>query len=203
MSPVPPDEVFTTREIARAAGVPAGGRPDADSAAGELSSSQAPASSASKNAPRTARRLRDAALALHAQPTSSAVQAADSAPRDTRKPAVASLRRPRRRGARWPCGCRWAASRRRPLDDTIHEETHLVFLLSPGPGEAGAAAVCVSLAGAEACASWRNPPAGVRSSVSEKPVITTAREESPKPTPVEPVIQPPPTSLRPSRCPRK
>jgi TonB family protein len=79
------------------------------------------------------------------------------------------------------------------LDDAVHEETHLVFLLSPGPGGGGGGgglrqtrpAPKIARTG-EMRPRFSVPP------VSETPVMTTARDDTPKPTPAEPVIQPPP-----------
>src|SRR5438034_649379 len=110
MSLVPLGEVFTIEEVARAAGVPLEavrtllGR-------GELTFIPGTRFISVNNAPRTARRLQEIALTLHAQKIA-------------------------RRG-----------------------ESHLQVSVPP---------------------------------ISEKPVLTTAREEAPKPTPVEPVIQPAP-----------
>jgi TonB family protein len=79
------------------------------------------------------------------------------------------------------------------LDDTVRDETHLVFLLSPGPGGGGGGGGLRQPRPAPKLA--RRGESRLQVSVppvTEKPVITTASDESPKPTPAEPVIQPPP-----------
>src|SRR5258705_10990772 len=82
-------EVFTVDEVARAAGVPADavrtllGR-------GDLSFIPDTPFIHVANPPRSARRLREAALALHAQPATELFEPA-RARRETRKPVVLSL----------------------------------------------------------------------------------------------------------------
>ena len=192
MSPVPLAEVFTISEVACAAGVPADavrtllGR-------GELSFIPGSRFISVNNAPRTARRLREIALALHAQPMKPLfAPAEDGAARNTRQPVFLSLAA----HAALVLLVVWLSSGRTetaPRDDSVHEESHLVFLLSPGPGGGGGGggvrqprpAPKIARRG-ESHLQVSVPP------VSEKPVVTTAREEAPKPTPVEPVIQPAP-----------
>src|SRR5262245_57070997 len=90
MSTAFPNEVFTVDEIARAAGVPSGAV-ESLVARGELNFVAGTPYISVLNPPRTARRLREAALALHAQPVEGLFTRTDSAPPRTRKPAVASL----------------------------------------------------------------------------------------------------------------
>jgi TonB family protein len=78
------------------------------------------------------------------------------------------------------------------FDDAVHEDSHLVFLLSPGPGGGGGGGGLrqprpvpkIARTGHDR-ARFSVPP------VSEKPVITTARDNAKKQTPAAPVIQPP------------
>ena len=81
-------------------------------------------------------RLRDTAVALGARPAQALFVPADTASRDTRKPAVVSLVA----HVALVTLVVWLSSGRietAALDDTVHEDTHLVFLLSPGPGGGG------------------------------------------------------------------
>jgi TonB family protein len=129
------NEVFTVSEIARAAGVPTEavqtlvGR-------GELNFVGDSRYLAVPNPARTARHLREAALALHAQPAVALFTRPDSAPPRTRKPAVASLTAHATvvvLAVLLSMGRTESAS----IVDAPHEESHLVFLLSPGPGGGG------------------------------------------------------------------
>src|SRR6266545_7421852 len=194
MSPVPPGEVFTIQEIARAAGVPLEavrtllGR-------GELSFIPSTRFIGVNNAPRTARRLQEIALALmkNREPAKPLFAPGDGTSGNRRKPVLLSLLA----HATLVLLAVWLSTGRietAPLDDSIHEESHLVFLLSPGPGGGGGGGGLRQPRPAPKIA--RRGESHLQVSVppiSEKPVLTTAREESPKPTPVEPVIQPPPT----------
>src|SRR5258705_10570395 len=131
MSQVHTPEVFTAGEVARAAGVPAEavrtllGR-------GELSFIGGTRYISIPNAPRVARRLREVGLALHAEPARR-LFAKDGAPRSTRKPVFAALLA---HGTLMliAVGLSMGRTETAPLDESIHEESHLVFLLSPGPG---------------------------------------------------------------------
>src|SRR5260370_11089935 len=91
-----------------------------------------------------------------------------------------------------------------PLDESIHEESHLVFLLSPGPGGGGGGGGLRQPRPAPKIA--RRGASRLQVSVprvSERPVMTTARDDAPKPTPVQPVIQPPPQEPAPEPTPAK
>src|SRR6185503_10927197 len=175
MSQGPLAEVFTVDEVARAAGVPADavrtllGR-------GELSFISDTPFIHVANPARSARRLREAALAQDAQSAAELFEPA-RARRETRKPVVLSMDR----------------TETAPVEDAVHEETHLVFLLSPGPGGGGGGGGLRQPRPAPKIA--RRGESRLQVSVprvSEKPVLTTAREEDvPKPTPVQAVIEPP------------
>jgi TonB family protein len=129
------NEVFTVSEIARAAGVPTEAVQTLI-ARGELSFIAGTRYIAVPTPPRTARHLREAALELHAQPTAALFTRTSSAPPRTHKPAVASLT------AHATVALLAVLLSMRPTEsasivDTPHEESHLVFLLSPGPGGGG------------------------------------------------------------------
>jgi periplasmic protein TonB len=184
------NEVFTISEIARAAGVPTGavqtliGR-------GELNFVAGTPYIAVPNAPRTARHLREAALALHAQPGVALFTRTDSAPPRTRKPAVASLTA-HATVALLAVLLSMGHTESASIVDSPHEESHLVFLLSPGPGGGGGGGGLRQPTPPPKIARRGEPRLRVSvPRVSEKPVIQ-APEESPKPTPVERVIQPAP-----------
>ena len=191
MSQVKLVEVFTITEVARAAGVPV----DAVRtlvARGELKLIAGTRFVTLKDAVRAGGRLHDTAVALAARPAQALFVPVDAASRDTRKPAVVSFVA----HVALVALAVWLASGRietAALDDTVHEDTHLVFLMSPGPGGGG---------GGGGLREPRPAPKVTRRGdshlqisvppVSEKPVITVAHDDAPKPTPVEPVIQPPP-----------
>jgi len=190
MSQVPPDEVFTITEVARAAGVPLDAV-RALIAAGHLKFIPGTRFVALKDAAKAGGRLREAAVALQARPAD-ALFTPNTTPRDARDPAVVSFVA----HVALVTLAVWLSMGRietAALDDTVRDETHLVFLLSPGPGGGGGGGGLRQLRPAPKLARRGEsrlqvpvPP------VTEKPVITTARDESPKPMPAEPVIQPPP-----------
>lgn len=134
MSQVSPAEVFTIDEVARAAGVAVEavrvllGR-------GELSSVAATRYIRISNPARTARRLREVGLALHAEQARQLFEPA-RVRREARRPVFLSL-------------AAHAAvvllllllsmdrTETAPVDTTVREQSHLVFLISPGPGGGG------------------------------------------------------------------
>jgi len=193
MSQSPLVDVFTTTEVARAAGVPV----DAVRtlvASGDLKFVPGTRFLTLHDAARAASRLRETATARLMRPTQGLFAPAETASRDTRRPAVVSFVA----HAALVAVAVWLSSgsiETASLDNAVHEDTRLVFLLSPGPGGGGGGgglrqprpAPKIARRG-EARPQVSVPP------VSEKPVITTAREETPKPIPVEPVIQPPPVA---------
>ena len=190
MSVVSLDDVFTLDEVARAAGVPS----DAVRALvgrGELGFIAGTRYIKITNAPRAARRLREAALQLHAEPAKGLFARADSGTGRTRKPAFASLAA----HTALVLMAVWLSmgqTQTATIDTPVQDETHLVFLLSPGAGGGGGGgglrqprpAPKIARRG-ESHLQLSVPP------VSEKPVVQ-AREEAPKPTPLEPAIQPDP-----------
>src|SRR2546423_4759664 len=121
-------EVFTLDEVARAAGVPADavrtllGR-------GELSFIPGTRFINVAQPSRTARRLREAALALDSQPATALLEAAHGR-RETRKPVVLSLVA-HAAIALLLVVLSLDRTATAPAEDTVHEESHLVFLLSP------------------------------------------------------------------------
>jgi periplasmic protein TonB len=135
MSTGSPNEVFTVDEIARAAGVPSGAV-ESLVARGELNFVAGTRFITVLNPPRTARRLREAALALYAQPVVTLFTPTDSAPPRTRKPAVASLSA-HAAIALLAVLLSMGRTESASIADSPHEETHLVFLMSPGPGGGG------------------------------------------------------------------
>jgi protein TonB len=184
-------EVFTTTEVARAAGVPA----DAVRtliARGDLTFVPGTRFITVKDASQTGARLRETAISLKTRRAQALFAPTDTAWRDTRKPAVVSLVA----HAALVALVVWLSSDRietAPLDDAVHEDTHLVFLLSPGPGGGGGGGGLRQARPAPKIE--RRGDARMQISVppvSEKPVITASHDESPKPTPAEPVIEPPP-----------
>lgn len=190
MSPSRSAEVFTITEVARAAGVPV----DAVRALmgrGELKFIPGTRFIAFKDAVRAATRLRNIAVALRPHPAVEMFAPGEVASRETRKPAVASLLA----HATLVALAVWLSSGRietAALDESVHEETHLVFLLSPGPGGGGGGGgtrqprpVPKIARRGDSRFQLSVPPA------SEKPVAV-ARDDAPKPTPAEPVVQPPP-----------
>jgi periplasmic protein TonB len=184
------NQVFTASEIARAAGVPTEAVLSLIQR-GELRFIDGTRYISVPNAPRTARRLRETALALLAQPTAALFRRTDSAPPRTRKPAVASLAA-HVAVALLAVLLSMGHTQTASIAETPHEESHLVFLLSPGPGGGGGGGGLRQPKPAPKIA--RRGESHLKVSVppvSEKPVIQ-AREEAPKPTPVEPVIQPAP-----------
>jgi TonB family protein len=143
-----------------------------------------------QNPPRTARRLREAALALHAQRVIAMFAGTHSASPRTRKPAVASL------AAHaavvllvvlLSMGRTESAS----IVDSPHEETHLVFLMSPGPGGGG---------GGGGLRQPKPAPKILRKSERPRPQLSVppvkeaepvvAKQEAPEPEPAKEIIAP-------------
>jgi len=201
MSQVPLAEVFTIDEVARAAGVPLDavrtllGRAELSFIAGTRFINVA-------HPGRTARRRRDVALALHAQPETALFEP-PQARRDTRKPVFLSLVA-HAAVALLLVVLSLDRTETAPVEDSVHEETHLVFLLSPGPGGGGGGGGLRQPRPAPKIA--RRGPSRMQVSVprvTEKPVMTSARVEAPKPTPVQPVVEPPPPEPMPEPTPAK
>ena len=190
MSQFPLAEVFTTTEVARAAGVPVDAV-RALIARGDLKFVPGTRFVTLTDAVKAGARLRETAVALGARSAPPLFARVDLASRDTRKPAVASLVA---HGALVALLV-WLSSGRietAQLDDAVRDQTHLVFLLSPGPGGGGGGGGLRQPRPAPKVARRGNASPQVSvPPVSEKPVII-AREEAPKPTPAEPVVQPPP-----------
>ena len=127
-------EVFTLDEVARAAGVPA------DAVRTLIGQGQLGFVAGTRfihvaNPARTAHALRDIALTLHAEPAR-ALFAPARARRDTRKPVLFSFAA-HAAVALVLILLSMDRTQTAPLEDPVHEETHLVFLMSPGPGGGG------------------------------------------------------------------
>jgi protein TonB len=190
MSNAPRDDVFTIVEIARAAGVPTAAVQSVI-ARGELTFVSGTPYISVPNPARTVRHLREAALALYSQPSTALFTRTDSAPPRTRKPAAASLTA----HATVALLAMWlsmGSTHTAAVVSSPPEPSHLVFLLSPGPGGGGGGGGLRQPKPAPKIA--RRGDSHLRVSVpkvSEKPVVQ-AREDAEKPSPVAPVIQPPP-----------
>ena len=185
-----PDEVFTVEEIARAAGV-ARAAVESLIARGELNVVAGTRYINVPNPPRTARRLREAALAFHAQPVVALFTRSDSVPPRTRKPAVASLTAHAAvalLAVLLSIGRTESAS----IVDSPHEDSHLVFLMSPGPGGGG---------GGGGLRQPKPAPKILRKSerprpqlsvppVKEAEPVVVAKQEAPEPEPAKAIIAP-------------
>jgi len=190
MPQVPSVDVFTVTEVARAAGVPL----DAVRtvmARGELRFIRGTRFITLKDAARAARHLRNASIAFGAQPRLELFASDDGTLREARRPAVASLLV----HVTLVLLAVWLSSssmETAPLNQTAREETHLVFLMSPGPGGGGGGGGQRQPRPAPKIARRGQPRLQVSvPAVSEKPVVTS-QQEAPKPTPAEPIIQPKP-----------
>ena len=183
-------EVFTPGEIARAAGVPNEAVLSLV-ARGELTFITGTRYIAVPNAPRTARRLREAALALHGQPAIGLFARTDSAPPRTRKPAVASLAA-HGTVALLAVWLSMGHTESAPVDTRVREQSHLVFLMSPGPGGGGGGG---GLRQPKPAPKILRKSAQPRPQLSVPPVkeaepVVVAKEEAPEPEPVKEIIAP-------------
>ena len=191
MSPSPLAEVFTVTEVARAAGVPVEvvrlliERGDLQFVPGTRFIFL-------KDAARTGARLRHTAATLGPRAAAELFSPGDTPSPERRSPVVASLLV----HATLVGLAIWLSTghlETAALDENVHNQTHLVFLLSPGPGGGGGGGGLRQSRPAPKIA--RRGEARLQVSVpavSEKPVVT-AKEDAPKPTPADPVIEPPPT----------
>jgi periplasmic protein TonB len=190
MSTGSPNEVFTVDEIARAAGVPSGAV-ESLIARGELNFVAGTRYVSVAYPPRTARRLREAALALHAQPVIALFAPTLSAPPRTRKPAVASLTA-HAAAALLVVLLSMGRTESASIVDSPHEETHLVFLMSPGPGGGG---------GGGGLRQPKPAPKILRKSerprpqlsvppVKEAEPVVVAKQQAPEPEPAKEIIAP-------------
>jgi len=184
------NEVFTVDEIARAAGVPSGAV-ESLIARGELSFIPDTRFISVVNPSRTARRLREEALALHAQPVVALFARTDSVRPRTRKPAVASLTAHAAvalLAVLLSIGRTESAS----IVESPREESHLVFLLSPGPGGGGGGGGLRQPKPAPKILRKTERP---RPQISVPPVkeaepIVVAKQEAPEPEPAKEIIAP-------------
>jgi protein TonB len=190
MSQVPLAEVFTVEEVARAAGVPLDavrtlvGR-------GELQMLPGTPFIAFKEAVRAGARLRETAVGPGIRPHEALFAPPETTAREAQRPALASLAA----HTALVAIAVWltSGSIETAALDNVRDTTHLVFLLSPGPGGGGGGGGLREPRPAPKLARRGTPRLEISvPAVSEKPVLTTAREEPPKPTPVVPSIEPPP-----------
>jgi periplasmic protein TonB len=185
------NEVFTVSEIARAGGVPTEavltlvGR-------GELSFIAGTQYIAVPSPVRTARLLREAALALQARPAVALFARADSAPPRTRKPAVASLTAHAAVAVLvvlLSMGHTESAS----IADTPHEESHLVFLMSPGPGGGGGGGGLRQPKPAPKIlrkTERPRPQLSVPPAKEAEPIVVAKQEPPPEPEPPKEIVAP-------------
>jgi len=190
MSTGSPNEVFTVDEIARAAGVPSGAV-ESLIARGELNFVAGTRYISVPYPPRTARRLREAALALHAKPVVALFGPTHSAAPRTRKPAVASLTA-HAAVALLVVLLSMGHTESASIVDPPHEETHLVFLLSPGPGGGGGGGGLRQPKPAPKILRKNERP---RPQLSVPPVkeaepVVVAKQEAPEPEPAKEIIAP-------------
>jgi len=184
------NEVFTVSEVARAAGVPTEAVLTLIGC-GELKLIAGTRYIAVPTPTRTARRLREAALALHAQPAVALFTRTDSAPPRTRKPAVASLTA-HATVALLAVLLSMGHTESASLVDSPHEESHLVFLLSPGPGGGGGGGGLRQPKPAPKILRKSERP---RPQLSVPPVreaepVVVAKQEPPEPEPAKEIIAP-------------
>jgi TonB family protein len=185
-----PNEVFTVGEIARAAGVPTGAV-ESLLARGDLAFIAGTRFISVPNPPRTARRLREAALARHARPVVGLFTREDNAPPRTRKPAVASLT-VHAAVAILAVLLSMGRTESASIVEAPHEESQLVFLVSPGPGGGG---------GGGGLRQPKPAPKILRKSerphpqlsvppVKEAQPVVVAKQEAPEPEPAKEIIAP-------------
>jgi TonB family protein len=190
MSQVSLGEVFTLDEVARAAGVPA------DAVRTLIGKGQLGFISGTRfihvaNPARTARSLRDIALTLHEQPHT-ALFAPDHARRDTRKPVLFSF------AAHAAVGLllillSMDRTQTAPLEEPVHEETHLVFLMSPGPGGGGGGGGLRQPKPAPKIlrrSEQPRPQISVPPVKEAEPVVVAKHDPPPEPEPVKEIIAP-------------
>jgi protein TonB len=189
MSQLSLGEVFTLDEVARAAGVPSEavrtlvGR-------GELSFIPSTRFINVVNPPRTARRLREIALTLHTSDAQPLFEPSHAS-RDTRRPVFFSFAA---HGAVALLLVLLSMDRTEtaPLEEPVHEETHLVFLISPGPGGGGGGGGLRQPKPAPKILRKSELP---RPQISVPPVkeaepVVVAKQEAPEPEPVKEIIAP-------------
>ena len=177
-------EVFTVAEVARAAAVPV----DAVRALlerGELTYVAGTTFIAVPEAPYAGRRLREVALTLQAREPHELFERENSAPERSRTPVAWSLAA----HAAIIAMAIWLSTggaATAPVDDSVHEDAHLVFLLSPGPGGGGGGGGTHAPKPASKIARLGKQHADV-----SVPVIEQPREPDPAPTPGPPEPPPP------------
>lgn len=135
MSQVPLPEVFTTSEVARAAAVPMEAV-RALLARGELSFVADSPFIAVPDAVSIGRRLREVTLAAQPHEAHELFERENVRVSPSREPAVFSLVA----HAALVAFAIWLSTgqiEKAPVYDAVHDDTHLVFLLSPGPGGGG------------------------------------------------------------------
>jgi TonB family protein len=184
MSQVPVPDVFTVSEIASAAAVPV----EAVRAlleSGELAFVADTVFIAVSDPARAGRRLREVALTLRPPDTHELFDRENIRESRSRKPAAWSLAA----HAALVAFVIWLSTGRietAPADDSVHEDTHLVFLLSPGPGGGGGGGGERAPKPAPKIARLGKAHADV-----SVPIVEQPRESDPTPAPAPPEPPPP------------
>jgi len=183
MSQVSPPEVFTVSEVARAAAVPVDAV-QALLASGEVSFVADTAFIAVPDAMSIGRRLREISLIRQRYEPHDLFERENVRTSRSRKPAVVSLAA----HAAVVAFAIWLSTGRietAAMDDSVHEDAHLVFLLSPGPGGGGGGGGTRAPKPAPKIARLGKAHADV-----SVPVVEQPREPDSAPTP--PPAEPPP-----------
>jgi TonB family protein len=189
MSLVSFGEVFTLDEVARAAGVPADAvRTLLD--CGELSFIPGTRFINVVNPPRTARHLRAIALSLHTESAKTLFEPPYTG-RETRRPVLVSFAA-HAAVALLLVLLSMDRTETAPLEEPVHEESHLVFLMSPGPGGGGGGGGLRQPKPAPKILRKTDQP---RPQLSVPPVreaepVVVARQEAPEPEPAKEIIAP-------------
>lgn len=182
-------EVFTLDEVARAAGVSAEavrtliGR-------GELNFIPGTRFINVVNPARAARRLRDVALTLHAEPAKALFEP-QHVSRETKKPVLFAFAA-HAAVALLLVLLSMDRTETAPLEEPVHEESHLVFLMSPGPGGGGGGGGLRQRKPAPRILRKTEQPHPQLSvpPVKEAEPVVVAKQEAPEPEPVKKIIAP-------------
>ena len=196
MSQVSLGEVFTLDEVARAAGVPADavrtlvGHPSTSLGASGLAVIPGTRFIHVANPQRAARQLREIALTLHTQSAQPLFEP-PQARRDTRKPVLFSFAA-HAAAALLLVLLSMDRTETAPLEEPVHEETHLVFLMSPGPGGGGGGGGLRQPKPAPKILRTSDQP---RPQISVPPVkeaepVVVAKQDPPEPEPAKEILAP-------------
>ena len=197
MSQVSLGEVFTLDEVARAAGVPADavrtlvGHPSTSLGASGLAVIPGTRFIHVAHPARTARALREIALTLHAEPAK-ALFAPERPKRDAHKPVLFSFAA-HAAVALLLVLLSMDRTQTAPLEEPVHEETHLVFLMSPGPGGGGGGGGLRQPKPAPKIlrrSDQPRPQLSVPPVKEPEPVVVARQDPPPEPEPVKEIIAP-------------